>query len=77
MEAMLLNISILIVWLYVSFWVFKDAKSRGMNARPWAAFVFLVLFIGLPAYFISRKDKLKESEKGEKRIGKKKSKWLR
>ncbi len=62
METMLLNITILIVWLYVSFWVFKDAKSRGMNAGLWAAFVFLVLVIALPFYFISRKPKLKEDE---------------
>lgn len=62
METILLNIAILFVWLYVSFWVFKDAKSRGMNAGLWAAFVFLVLLIALPFYFISRKPKLEDEE---------------
>ena len=43
---------------YASFWVFKDAKSRGMNATGWSIFVLLLLIIGLPAYFIARKPKV-------------------
>jgi len=44
--------------LYISYRVFKDARSRGMNAPGWAMFVFLLLIIGLPAYLLSRKPKI-------------------
>ena len=47
-----------IILLLVSYFVVMDAKSRGMNASFWGAFVLLFLIIGLPAYFISRKPKL-------------------
>ena len=33
----------------------NDAKKRGMNSIGWGIFVFLILIIGLPAYFITRK----------------------
>ena len=36
----------------------QDAKKRGMSAWGWGIFVFLILIIGLPAYFIARKPKL-------------------
>ena len=38
-----------------AYWVSQDAKKRGMNPVGWAIFVFLILIIGLPAYFITRK----------------------
>jgi hypothetical protein len=44
---------------YASFWVYKDAKSREMNATVWSIFVLLLLIIGLPLYFIVRKPKVK------------------
>jgi hypothetical protein len=45
--------------------VFKDAKSRGMSAGLWSAFVFMLMIIGLPAYLISRKPKLDTNELDE------------
>jgi hypothetical protein len=47
---------------WISFWVFKDAKARGMNATGWTVGVFLLLIIVLPAYFLSRKPKLEIEE---------------
>jgi len=38
--------------------VAQDAKKRGMNATGWGLFVFFLLIIGLPAYFIVRKPKI-------------------
>jgi hypothetical protein len=48
--------------LIVSFFVVRDAKSRGMSAGLWGVFVFFLLIIGLPAYFIFRKPKLKTTQ---------------
>lgn len=44
-----------IIPLLIAIWVGQDAKKRGMNPIGWGLFVFLILIIGLPAYFISRK----------------------
>ena len=41
--------------LFAAIAVGKDAKKRGMNSIGWGIFVFLILIIGLPAYFIARK----------------------
>jgi hypothetical protein len=53
------------ILLYVSYWVYKDAKSRGMNATGWCIFVFLILIIGLPFYLLSRKPKIEPVEDDE------------
>ncbi|WP_439184532.1 hypothetical protein [Carboxylicivirga taeanensis] len=51
-----------LVALTVALFVAKDAEKRGMNPWGWGAFVFLMLIIGLPAYFIARKPKKQEDE---------------
>jgi uncharacterized membrane protein YdjX (TVP38/TMEM64 family) len=51
--------------LIVAIFVGKDAKTRGMNPVGWGVFVFLILIIGLPAYFIARKPKLENQVKGD------------
>ena len=43
--------------ILISFLVYRDAKSRDMDAGLWSIFVLLLLIIGLPAYFIYRKPK--------------------
>ena len=55
----------MLILLPISYEVFKDARSRGMNAAAWAIFVFLMLIIGLPAYFIMRKPKIEEAEEDQ------------
>ncbi len=41
-----------IVMLIISFWVFRDAKKRGIeNPLLWAAVVFFTGIIGLIIYF--------------------------
>tara|TARA_B100001094_G_scaffold269910_1_gene274461 strand:- start:728 stop:922 length:195 start_codon:yes stop_codon:yes gene_type:complete len=38
----------------------RDAKKYRMNTWAWGIFVFLILIIGLPAYFIVRENKKKK-----------------
>ena len=52
----------LIVLMPISYWVYKDALSRGMNATAWTVFVILILIIGLPAYLLMRKPKIDEED---------------
>lgn len=51
----LIGIAIL---LRVSFWIAKDAKSRGMDAMGWAVFTLCLMLFAIPAYFLLRKEKL-------------------
>ena len=50
----------MLIPLAVAIAVGIDASKRGMNPWGWGIFVFLILIIGLPAYFITRKPKLSE-----------------
>jgi hypothetical protein len=50
----------MLIPLAIGIAVGNDASKRGMNAWGWGIFVFLILIIGLPAYFITRKPKLSE-----------------
>jgi hypothetical protein len=52
------------IGLLAAILVGQDAKKRGMNPVGWGIFVFLILIIGLPAYFIARKPKLENQIKG-------------
>jgi hypothetical protein len=52
----------LIILVPISYWVYKDAESRGMNAPLWTAFVILMLIIGLPTYLIMRKPKIDKDQ---------------
>lgn len=53
------------IGLFAAIMVGKDAKTRGMNPVGWGIFVFLILIIGLPAYFIARKPKLENQNRIE------------
>lgn len=46
----------------VAIFVSDDARKRGMSQIGWGLFVFLIMIVGLPAYFIYRKPKLEEGE---------------
>lgn len=39
----------------IAYWVYTDAKKRGMNAIGWAIGTFLVCIVFLPLYLIIRK----------------------
>jgi uncharacterized protein YacL len=45
----------MIIALVVAILVGQDAVKRGMNPWVWGIFVFLIMIIGLPCYFIFRK----------------------
>ncbi len=49
------TIIVAIIALIAAILVGKDANKRGMNMWGWSLFVFFLLIIGLPAYFIARK----------------------
>ncbi len=40
----------------LGYWVYTDAKKRGMDAGSWGIFTFLLAIIGLPLYLIKRGD---------------------
>ncbi len=48
----------LLVAALVGFFVYKDAKTRGMNAIGWGLGSFLVMFPVLIIYFIIRKERI-------------------
>ena len=41
--------------IYATYWVYKDAGKRGMNAIGWAIGTFLLCIIIFPLYLIMRK----------------------
>jgi hypothetical protein len=47
-----------IIAAVVAYLVGQDAVKRGMNPWGWGIFVFLIMIIGLPCYFIFRKPKI-------------------
>lgn len=46
----------LAVAILIAVWVYKDAKSRGMDAAIWLLVVLLAGLIGLIVYLVIRKD---------------------
>ena len=52
------NLIGLIIALIVAIAVGNDAAKRDMNSWGWGIFVFLIMIIGLPCYFIFRKPKV-------------------
>lgn len=48
---------VLMVLVYVAmlFWVYRDATRRGMNAWLWVAVVFFLHLLGLVVYLIARR----------------------
>jgi hypothetical protein len=50
----ILYIIILIVWIFVIVWVYKDAEKRGKSGILWAIIVFFTGIIGLIIWFVVR-----------------------
>lgn len=52
----LFSFALLIIWIMVIVWVYRDAERRGMNGILWALLVFIGNIIGLIIYLILRSD---------------------
>ncbi len=50
------TLALLVLWIFVIIWVYKDAERRGMNGVLWALLVFIGNLIGLLIYLIVRSD---------------------
>jgi uncharacterized membrane protein YoaK (UPF0700 family) len=49
---------IIIVFILIAIWVYKDAESRGMSGVLWLIIVIILGIIGLIIYLVIRKPKL-------------------
>jgi hypothetical protein len=47
-------IVVLVIWLLVSIWVFRDARRRDMNGALWLVVVLVGSLIGLIVYIVVR-----------------------
>ncbi len=56
---------LLIIWLAVVIWVYKDASRRNMDGLLWALLVFIGNIIGLIVYLIVRSTELKDLSAGQ------------
>ena len=52
----ILPLALLILWVLVIVWVYRDAERRGMSGVLWALLVFIGNIIGLLIYLIVRND---------------------
>lgn len=52
------NIIAIFIAFVVAAFVSDDARKRGMSQLGWGLFVFLIMIVGLPVYFLKRKPKL-------------------
>jgi endogenous inhibitor of DNA gyrase (YacG/DUF329 family) len=48
------SLALLIIWIFVIVWVYRDAERRGMNGLLWALLVLIGNIIGLLIYLIVR-----------------------
>jgi uncharacterized membrane protein YhdT len=53
--CMIIPIILLVIRILVLIWVYKDAKSRGMNAVVWLLIAFFLGIIGLIVFLIVRR----------------------
>ena len=51
-----LSLLLLVFWIVIIVWVYRDAERRGMNGMLWALLVFIGNLIGLIIYLIVRTD---------------------
>ena len=54
----LFSLVLLVIWIVVIVWVYRDAERRGMNGVLWALLVLIGNLIGLLIYLIVRSDNL-------------------
>jgi hypothetical protein len=51
-----LPLLLMALWIFVIFWVYRDAESRGMSGILWALLVFIGNVVGLIIYLIVRNE---------------------
>jgi len=54
--AFLFTFALLILWIAIIIWVYRDAEQRNMNGVLWALLVFVGNLVGLLIYLIMRTD---------------------
>lgn len=54
----IISLTLLIIWIFVIVWVYRDAERRGMNGVLWALLVFIGNLIGLLIYLIVRSNNI-------------------
>jgi len=54
----MLSLALLIIWIFVIVWVYRDAERRRMNGLLWALLVLIGNIIGLLIYLIVRSDSI-------------------
>lgn len=54
----LFSFALLVLWIVVIVWVYRDAERRGMNGVLWALLVLIGNLIGLLIYLIVRTDSI-------------------
>lgn len=57
----ILSLGLLILWIMVIVWVYRDSERRGMNGVLWALLVLIGNLIGLLIYLIVRSNNLAPS----------------
>jgi ABC-type transport system involved in multi-copper enzyme maturation permease subunit len=60
----MLSLALLIIWIFVIVWVFRDAERRGMNGVLWALLVLIGNIIGLLIYLILRSNGIPALKEG-------------
>jgi hypothetical protein len=55
--GLMITLLLLILWIVVIIWVYRDAERRGMNGVLWALLVFVGNLVGLLIYLIVRTDR--------------------
>jgi len=51
------SLILLVIWIMVIFWVYRDAERRGLNGLLWALLVFIGNLIALIIYLIIRTER--------------------
>lgn len=59
------SLVLLVLWIVVIVWVYRDAERRGMNGVLWALLVLIGSIIGLLIYLIVRSDVLPASQRSQ------------
>jgi hypothetical protein len=57
----LVSLILMIIWIFVIIWVYRDAESRGLNGVLWALLVLIGSVIGLLIYLIIRNENVPQS----------------
>ncbi len=58
LSSSIFSLALLIIWIFVIVWVYRDAERRGMNGVLWALLVLIGNIIGLLIYLIVRSESI-------------------